>query len=264
MQRILKSSECKLLGGLFSYCIQLFLGITALSSLVYKRHIERPQREWKIWAYDVGKQLIGGFFIHFANIFVSDLLKANGDECAFYFLNFFIDCTFGIGIVYIVHDGICYIIKTYWNSESIFSHIGEYGNPPKIKIWLLQISLYLFALLINKTLISLIFYGFQNKMVSLGNWLFGPLQQYPNIELVIVMILCPWLLNTFQMWIFDYILKSKNNNSDITRILNENGENGENGDFDYTIYTISSSSSDDESFKDVSLGTPTSSNGNVF
>ena len=212
MRRILKNTECKLLGGILSYLIQIFLGIVAISSLVYKRHIERPQREWIIWAYDVGKQLIGGFFIHCANIIVSDLLHNNGgDECAFYFLNFFVDCTLGVGIVYIIHDGICYIIKTYVYSESIFANIGEYGDPPKINIWLKQISLYLFSLLINKILVGLIFYNLLNEITYVGNWLFGPLQPYPDTELLVVMIICPWILNTFQMWIFDYILKSKNN-----------------------------------------------------
>lgn len=52
-------------------------------SLVYKRHVERPQRPWTIWSYDVGKQLVGGFFVHFANILVSSVLQTSGgDQCA--------------------------------------------------------------------------------------------------------------------------------------------------------------------------------------
>lgn len=219
MQRLLQDTQCKLLGGTFSYCIQIFLGFLAISSLILKRHIERPQRKWDIWTFDVGKQLVGGFFIHCANLIVSHLLKGNGDECAFYFLNFFIDCTFGVGIVYIIHDGICYIIKKYWNPNSVFAHIGKYGNPPEVKIWLKQISLYLFALLINKIFVGFTLYCLKSQMISFSNWLFEPLKQYPNTELVVVMILCPWLLTTFQMWIFDYILKSKNNQSYSQRVL---------------------------------------------
>ena len=41
-------SECKLLSDVFSYLIQIFLGLVAISSLVYKRYLERPQRPWKI------------------------------------------------------------------------------------------------------------------------------------------------------------------------------------------------------------------------
>lgn len=55
---------------------------TRVRSLVYKRHIERPQRVWRIWAFDVGKQLVGGLLIHFSNIMVSSVLLSAGDECA--------------------------------------------------------------------------------------------------------------------------------------------------------------------------------------
>jgi hypothetical protein len=52
--------------------------------LVFKRHyLERPQRPWRVWSFDVGKQLVGGCFVHFANIAVSALLSdSGGDQCA--------------------------------------------------------------------------------------------------------------------------------------------------------------------------------------
>ena len=242
MERLLsQDKKCMLLGGMLSYFIQIFLGISAISSLIYKRHIERPQREWNIFMFDVSKQLIGGFFIHCANIIVSHLLKNNGDECAYYFLNFFIDCTIGVFIVYTLHDGFCYIIKIYWNPDSVFAHIGKYGDPPEIKRWLKQVSLYLSALLINKILVGFTLYYFRNKMLLFSNWLFGPLQKYPNIELVVVMILCPWLLTTFQMWIFDHILKYKKTkkNTESLLIINEFGSDN----FSHSDYTEDSFSS---------------------
>ena len=73
---------CELLGGTLAYCIQFLLGVAAIASLVYKRHIERPQRPWIIWAFDVGKQLVGGFLVHFMNIGVSSIMGKDGDECA--------------------------------------------------------------------------------------------------------------------------------------------------------------------------------------
>jgi hypothetical protein len=248
MHRILKSSECKLLGGLFSYLIQIFLGLVALCSLIYKRHIEIPKRKWKIWLFDVGKQLIGGFFIHCINILLSSYLKGNNDECAFYFLNFFIDCTLGVLIVYMVHDGTCYIIKKYINESSIFADIGEYGDPPKIIIWVMQMSLYLFSLIINKIIIGLIFYYLINQMNYVSAWIFGSLEDKPNIELIIVMIICPWILTTFQMWIFDYILKSKNKKNNL---ITENLIQDQEALDDYSIN--SECSYTDDSFSSVTL-----------
>tara|TARA_B100001057_G_scaffold491436_1_gene581675 strand:+ start:198 stop:938 length:741 start_codon:yes stop_codon:yes gene_type:complete len=220
MQRILKNDECQLLNNLLSYFIQLFLGIVAISSLIFKRHIENPKRPWTIWACDVSKQLVGGFCVHCTNILVSELLKGEGDECAWYFINFFIDCTFGVCIVYLVHDGICYFAKKEWKDDTVLSHIGTYGNPPQLKIWFIQISVYLFALLINKIIVASLLYVLKKQMIDFGNWLFEPLQSHPNTELVVVMILCPWLLTTFQFWVFDHLLKEKNNESEIN-LINE-------------------------------------------
>ena len=213
-------SECELLGGIFSYLIQLFLGLVAIGSLVYKRHIEKPQRSWEIWFYDVTKQLFGGFLVHCLNILVSKLLKGKGDECALYFLNFFIDCTIGVGIVYLVHNGICYLVSKYISSDTVLSHIGNYGNPPKVKVWIKQLFVYLTALSINKLIIGFSMYGLKKQILYLGDLIFHPIQEYPNVELVIVMILCPWILTTLQFWIFDHMLKGSNEEIKILDLTN--------------------------------------------
>ena len=208
--------ECKLLDGVFSYLIQIFLGLVAVSSLVYKRHIEHPQRPWKIWSFDVSKQLIGGFVVHIGNICVSTYIlnKAGGDEYVWYFINFFVDCTIGIGIVYIAHKLICDIVKHYnifpSQIKTALSHIGEYNVPPELKIWAIQLIPYILYLIINKIIIVSSLYGLENPMTKFGNWLFGAFDDNPNGELVVVMILCPWLLTTLQFWLFDKLLKAKN------------------------------------------------------
>ena len=77
-----RMESCQLLGGILAYVLQLLLGVVAVASLVYKRHIERPQRSWVIWTLDVGKQLVGGFSVHLMNIGVSATMGKNGDACA--------------------------------------------------------------------------------------------------------------------------------------------------------------------------------------
>lgn len=64
--------ECKLLGS-FAIFVQLALGGLALTSLVYKRWRERPQRPVKIWFFDVSKQVVGSILVHVANVFMSML-----------------------------------------------------------------------------------------------------------------------------------------------------------------------------------------------
>lgn len=56
--------HCHVLGGMFSYGVQLLLALSALLTLLYKRWVERPQRPVKIWAMDVSKQAFGAGVAH--------------------------------------------------------------------------------------------------------------------------------------------------------------------------------------------------------
>ena len=236
---------CALLGGTIAYCIQFLLGVTAIASLVYKRHIERPQRPWMIWAFDVGKQLVGGFLVHFMNIGVSFIMGKDGDECAWcvespgttllltsktilafpfpnsppiprnrYFINFFVDCTLGVAIVYAAHETICRVAKKAFGQQTALARIGHYGTPPSKRVWGAQCAAYLAAIVFNKVVVASLLYAAKGAMADFGNWLFGPLQSNPDAELVVVMVLCPWLLTSLQFWIFDYLLKAKDPTAD--------------------------------------------------
>jgi len=172
--------------------------------------VERPQRPWAIWYCDVGKQLTGGFFIHFANILVSSLLGKSGDECAWYFINYLFDCTIGVGIVYLIHEAICSAARQLY-PDGALARIGEYDGPkgnPDLVVWAKQMSAYLASLLVNKAIVGGGLLLLKDPMGKLGDWLFRPLQPHPQEELIVVMVLCPWLLMTVQFLLFDAILKA--------------------------------------------------------
>jgi hypothetical protein len=205
--------KCKLIGNLFSNSLQFLLLFISFSTLFYKRYIELPRRPWNIWVFDVSKQLIGGFCIHFLNIFVSGyILNVSGsDECSWYFLNYLIDCTVGIVIVYYIHNSIRKRIVNKQGETSALYKIGDYNNPPDRMIWFKQFTLYLFSLLMNKLIITLFLYITKKPMSIFGNWLFKPLQSNSDTELLVVMILCPFILSSLQYWLFDNMLKKKKN-----------------------------------------------------
>ncbi len=62
------AEECKLLSGFFSYFLQSFLALLALGTLLYKRKIEKPQRDFVTWGFDVTKQVVGSLLVHVWNI----------------------------------------------------------------------------------------------------------------------------------------------------------------------------------------------------
>mmetsp|Transcript_43073 Transcript_43073/g.31449 ORF Transcript_43073/g.31449 Transcript_43073/m.31449 type:complete len:87 (+) Transcript_43073:579-839(+) len=68
-------------------------------------------------------------------------------------------------------------------------------------------------------MILVIFLIFYDALILLGSIILFPLEEYPNLELIVVMILVPLVLNAVQYWVIDTFLKlketkSKNYNKD--------------------------------------------------
>jgi hypothetical protein len=67
-----KPAQCHLLGP-FALIVQAALGGMAVLSLVYKRWREVPKRPWKIFIFDVSKQVLGSILLHIMNLAMSML-----------------------------------------------------------------------------------------------------------------------------------------------------------------------------------------------
>lgn len=68
--------ECQLLGP-FALLVQGALGGFALLTLVAKRYRETPRRPWKIWFFDVSKQIFGSMLTHVLNVGMSMISSVN-------------------------------------------------------------------------------------------------------------------------------------------------------------------------------------------
>lgn len=112
-------AHCNLLGP-FALLVQGALGGMALLTLVYKRWREVPKRPWKIFIFDVSKQVLGSVLTHIINLAMSELgsvdmanaaatvaQKAGGHDdhgrtpnpCSYYLLNLAIDVSASTGRV---------------------------------------------------------------------------------------------------------------------------------------------------------------------
>jgi hypothetical protein len=111
-QAEVEDNQCKLLGP-FALLVQGALGVLALLTLVFKRYRESPKRPWRVWFFDVAKQVTGSVILHLINLLMSELGAGNlenkiaevgskvQDEqgrkpnpCSFYLLNLAIDVSF--------------------------------------------------------------------------------------------------------------------------------------------------------------------------
>jgi len=227
------NGSCRLVGGTFSDCVQLVLFVISFSSLVYKRSIERPQRPLQIWALDSLKQGFSSNLVHFWNILASILMASNGiimtrirtvqgtsrvsekgfDECAFYFCSFFVDTTVGCVITYYALQFTIWIADKDWVWRSWHTP-GKYGRPPNYTIWWQQMVQWVLCTLVMKGLITALLVLFENEWGIIGNFIFKPLQIFPKLELVLVMLIGPACMNAFQFWVQDSFLMHRDGNGD--------------------------------------------------
>ena len=209
-----EGESCQLVGGFFEVVVQMFLLVSALASLWVKRRFEKPRRVRVVWLCDVTKQCVGGSYIHVANMVASAFIAANanaggGDPCAFYFVNFFVDCTLGVAVVAGVHEATRKLVrKCAGDRRTDLDVIGDYGAPPSKKVFLSQLACWLFALTVNKGVVAAVLYVARAEVTAAADYAFAPMREKDaDFELVFVMVLAPWALTTLQFQVFDRYLK---------------------------------------------------------
>ncbi|XP_061474007.1 store-operated calcium entry regulator STIMATE isoform X3 [Rhineura floridana] len=137
----------------FGIFLQGLLGVVAFSLLMLKRFREpkHERRPWRIWFLDTSKQAIGMLFIHFANVYLSDLTEE--DPCSLYLINFLLDATLGMLLIYAGVRAVSSIVE--WQQwESL--RFGEYGDPLQCSAWVGQCALYIVIMMFEKTIIIIV------------------------------------------------------------------------------------------------------------
>ncbi|XP_067359341.1 store-operated calcium entry regulator STIMATE [Channa argus] len=185
----------------FGIFLQGLLAVMAFSTLMLK-HFREPKHErrpWKIWFLDTSKQAIGMLFIHFANVYLSDLKEE--DPCSLYLINFLLDASLGMLLIYTGVRAVSAIVEwRQWDSL----RFGEYGQPVQCTAWLGQCILYILIMMFEKVLIMLVLLIPQWKKLALLNFI-----ENPELELAIVMLIVPFFINAFMFWVVDNFLMKK-------------------------------------------------------
>ena len=210
-------SKCEMFGG-FGFLIQAILGAAAFSVLILKRYIEKPRRPWKIWFYDVAKQIISSLFLHLFNLIISAVLsddENDADACVWYFVTVVLDCTLGAFLSYIfmwLVDGIVSsseleILKTGLYYEEYMER-NKKCYKLKWKKYGAQLGVWLVVTLIVKLILLIMLKICKLFLVNLGGFFLSPFSN-AKVRLVMVMIIFPVLLNALYFWVVDNILKLK-------------------------------------------------------
>jgi len=198
--------SCRLLGPT-ALVVQALLGLLVILSLVYKRHRESPKRPWKIWLFDVAKQLAGQMFVHGVNLLISGIVArvASGNACVLYFLNILVDTTLGVGIIYYCLKWATLLLSEKLGLEGFRS--GEYGSPPSFVYWIRQLGVYLSCLIVMKLVVVGLF-AIWPGISKIGEWLLSWLGNGDAAQVIFVMGLFPIIMNVLQFWLIDSIVKA--------------------------------------------------------
>jgi hypothetical protein len=136
-------------------------------------------------------------------------------------------------------------LEDLFRRNGIDVQTGDYGNPPQIARFLSQCAsssfsrpkiglffmklrrffLWVFVCIIGKMIIVVIFVlasrgerpppppplhtHSPSELGQAGVWLLTPLCPWPKLELVVVMVIVPLILNTLYFWAIDNVLKHK-------------------------------------------------------
>ncbi|KAI9000692.1 vacuolar membrane protein-domain-containing protein [Trametes punicea] len=201
--------SCRLLGPT-ALIVQGLMGVLVILSLIYKRHRETPKRPWRIWFFDVSKQIIGQMFVHGVNVLISGVVAklSSGNACVLYFLNILLDTTFGVGIIYLILHVMTYLLTEKCHLKGFES--GVYGTPPRINYWLRQSAVYVFALTMMKLLVVALFAALP-VIFKVGEWLLTFLGPSDAAQVIFTMGLFPIMMNVIQFWLIDSIVKGSGN-----------------------------------------------------
>ncbi|XP_024938601.1 store-operated calcium entry regulator STIMATE isoform X2 [Cephus cinctus] len=159
------------------------------------------RRPWLIWFYDTSKQGLGALVIHLANVYLAS--RFQGDPCTWYIINFLLDSSVGLLIIWIgIRFSQCLARTKQW--EAI--NFGEYGKPPSVNAWLAQCILYVMLMIIVKICITLLIQlDFWDRV---KDWILAPITN-PQVELAIVMLVIPFFVNALMFWVTDNFLMRK-------------------------------------------------------
>ncbi|KAF9006665.1 vacuolar membrane protein-domain-containing protein [Cyathus striatus] len=200
--------SCQLLGPT-ALVVQALMGVLVILSLVYKRHRESPKRPWRIWLFDISKQVVGQMFVHGFNVLISHIVSVgtSSNACITYFLNILIDTTLGVALIYFILHFLTYLFTERFGMKGFQS--GLYGTPPSFNYWCRQAAIYVLSLSTMKFLVIGLLALFPG-IFKLGEWLLSWTwtEEGDALQVIFTMGIFPIVMNILQFWLIDSIVKA--------------------------------------------------------
>lgn len=211
--------------GLFGWMVQLLLAVLCFLSLICtlyldKRYREAAPRPWLIFflvrvTQDISKQGFSATLAHTMNVMIAVLFSKwqEANPCEWYFINMMLDTTLGVFMSFTLLSLLENLaFRMNWTSL----HSGHYRDKDSeevnLEAWATQLVTWgLIVMTVRltqgKCIIVSLMWLTANQLNSGGHFLLRKLEDSPRLELIVVMVFCPLVMNLLQFWIQDTFLK---------------------------------------------------------
>jgi len=209
------------LSGSFAILVQGLLAFFTLLALFSKWRLERVRegnaaRKFGVFVLDGMKNLTGAAWLHVTNLTFAELLArfvGDGDECEWYWINIVIDTTLGCAVAYALLHGVNSLIvkilgedraEDFVQSGNYVRSNGEFDYTRFMKqtvVWVILVVTSMKAVMVFLMIV------FQTPLIHLSKFFLSSVFNDDWLKLVVVMIVTPTIMNTFQFWVTDNIVK---------------------------------------------------------
>lgn len=220
--------KCKIIQGPVALSAQLALLVIVLTALGVKRHRERPRRAWNVFLLDISKQGVSSGAGHLCGmliaLFAHRAPAAQGaSECSLYFVVYFMDATLGITLAILFHKAMAWAAHLFYGRMQSFKddderslhwtesliESGNYGDPPNYRKWAIQVAGWATCVVSARLSVGVTLLLTLTYMSRISRALDRAFKHHVDLELFVVMVGIPMLLNVGQAWIQDQVLKWK-------------------------------------------------------
>eukprot|EP00927_Polykrikos_kofoidii_P052753 TRINITY_DN4669_c0_g1_i1.p1 TRINITY_DN4669_c0_g1~~TRINITY_DN4669_c0_g1_i1.p1 ORF type:complete len:331 (+),score=65.83 TRINITY_DN4669_c0_g1_i1:69-995(+) len=207
---------CAVIPGFFGVMMQVLLFLCSILTLVFKKSRDRT-RSWFEFGLDSSKQLMGAGMIHCLNLLFAEHLTSylnTGDECEWYWVNIMVDTTIGVGISALLLRGSMVVLEaTLGIEESLEFESGAYKesftNSINYRKYAKQLANWLLIVVAMKLCMLVLMVIFALPLQAVAHLVLTPVSSNSAVKLLVVMIVTPVIMNAFQFWVTDNIIKKK-------------------------------------------------------
>ena len=230
--------QCSLF-GFFGWFVQGLLFFTSGMPLLYKWWKENPRRKFVTLVMDSSKQVGGNLCVHFINLGLSatfataikPLDSCGDEECLWYFLNFTIDVFLGVPLNYFILIFLkrlaerrnWALIKGFGDYDGVGDDAGGNGNGAKklsFKRFGAQLLAWLMVVACGKLILCVIILSEASNLLQMSASLLSSVRCHnasSMVELLVVMLMIPTILNALQFWVTDSFIKFYSKDGDVSK-----------------------------------------------